>query len=95
MDNKAKILHAVAQTLIGKSYVRGPLRITITKKPEVDEHGRLVIWVSATRNGTILDLDLPFIYVNPPLGIRHADGTLKVDHLKALKDIIAQTVAGF
>lgn len=93
--DKARALHAVAESLVGKSYVRGPLRITVTQPPEVDEHGRLVVWVSATRNGQPLDLDLPFIYVNPPLGIRLADKSVKVDHLAALKAVVAETVDRF
>lgn len=107
-EEKTEALRAVGAQLVGQSYEHGAVRITFTQPPQVDDHGRLVVWVEATRDGTPLVLDLPFIYVNPPLGVivgydpqfriqRHGKGGDQGGHLPIVEnrpiDALKQIVA--
>lgn len=77
--------------IVSKPFTVGDLEITIVENPSYDPLTRcLTIWVEATRNGKPLVLDLPFIYVNPPISVR--DYNQPVDE-KALSD--GQTVSSY
>jgi hypothetical protein len=74
------------------------LEITLTRAPFVYDDGRLEVWVSASRNGTPIVFPvgaLPFVYVNPPVAVRDADGNAVESPLEAVKQFVADTVAGF
>jgi hypothetical protein len=48
--------------------------------------------VAATKSGVDVPLNNPFVFVNPPVAIRNAQGTVVEGVLAALKDMIADAI---
>lgn len=96
-DIKANALATRATTLVGQTFTENGLRITITQAPVVS-NGRLIVWVSATRNNIAVPIPaeaLPFIFVNPPVFVRDVVGGSVESPLAALRTMVADTVSLF
>lgn len=74
------------------------LTVTVTDM-SVDSNGVLTVICSAVDSqGRSLRLDLPFLYVNPPTGVRLSNGTVRAnaaDTVQAAKDMLLDTVERF
>lgn len=106
------IKNTIIAQIVDKPFTVGDLEITIVENPSYDLSTRcLTVWVKATRNGKELVLDLPFIYVNPPISVRNygqkieerslSDGQSVTSYgitenpFEAVKQMIADTVSLF
>ena len=78
-------------------FVRDGVRITPTFVEVVD--GRLVVRCTAHVGNRALDLDLPFVYVNPPVLVPDPAGDIpggfRFDAAEAFRQIVADTVKRF
>lgn len=92
---KAEWLAGVASGAIAQkgsyTYTDGDLTITVSKAG-LNAAGNLSLWVTATRGGAELVFDHDFELVNPPLGLRQADGSVTENPLQALKKAVAGIV---
>jgi hypothetical protein len=82
---------AIAQKKGSYTYTDGDLTITVSKAG-LNAAGNLSLWVTATRAGAELVFDHDFELVNPPLGLRQADGSMTENPLQALKKAVAGIV---
>lgn len=93
MNGRAVALRPHLLGLVGLSWSTGPITIQIDDA-QIDELGRLIVFCRAWRARRPIPLDLPLIFVNPPLLIR-ANGGSVLDPLAAARTIIGDTVALF
>jgi|SRR4029079_13614445 len=76
----------IAHHVINEPWQDGDLTINVTSL-NVDGTHRVIVECEAWRDGTKLSLDLPFIYVNPPL-IHNGEES----PLTTLKQIVLDTI---
>lgn len=85
---KGNAYRGIATSVVNEPWTDGDLTINVTSL-EVDDKHRVVVNCEAWRDGEKLSLDLPFIYVNPPLVHGGEESPVVV-----LQEIVAQTVRG-
>lgn len=85
---KGNAYRGIRGQIVNKPWTDGDLTINITSL-EVDDKHRVVVQCEVWRDGAKLVLDLPFIYVNPPLVHGGNESPVAV-----LGQIIAETVRG-
>lgn len=83
---KGDAYRGIAAQLVSQSWQDEELIINVTSM-DVDEQHRVIVRCEAWRADQPLALDLPFIFINPPLV--HQD---QESPLAALQHIIAETV---
>lgn len=69
---KGSAFNTIKDKVRNQPWTDDDLTVNITSL-EVDDLHRLIVFCEAWRNGVQLTLDLPFIYVNPPLKISPGD----------------------
>ena len=88
---KGKAFHELKDQIRNQPWVEDDLTVNITGL-ETDSFHRVVVFCEAWRNGVQLTLDLPFIYVNPPLKVTPGDNESPE---LVLKRIVTDTVKRF
>jgi hypothetical protein len=86
---KGNAYRAIADQIVDQPWTDGDLTVTITSL-EVDAKHRVVVMCEARRGGVQLTLDLPLVYVNPPL-VHHGVES----PVAALRQAVMDTVARF
>lgn len=86
---KAQVYRDISYKVIDIPWIAGDTTINVTSL-HTDAQHRVFVNCEAWRNGVKLDLDLPFIYINPPLIHQDQESPLDVLH-----HIISETVEGF
>ena len=86
---KGNAYRGIGQQIVNEPWIDGDLTINVTSL-DVDDKHRVIVHCQAWRGGTRLMLDLPFIYVNPPLVHQGEESPLV-----ALRTMVTDTVARF
>ena len=88
---KGTAFHGLKDQVRNQPWTDGEITINITGL-ETDSFNRVIVFCEAWKDGVQLTLDLPFIYVNPPLTI--SPGDTESPEL-VLKRIVTDTVRRF
>ena len=87
---KGAAFKKVIEEVINNSWIEDDITVNISSI-KIDKDHRVIVICEAWKNGFQLDLDLPFVYVNPPLKISSDDSE---NPALVLRRIVMDTVRG-